>query len=102
MQAVLKVMGAKKGTAVSPAGLADFIATGFSCYSRNRQTGDELVRTGQCNLQSEGVSSFSAFMTLLNGETAPYPLVHALKRVLVDHEDACLVFDSFFHETRHA
>ena len=43
---IAEVLGADKKIMLGTAGLADFVATGYSPYSRNREVGDEIVKNG--------------------------------------------------------
>ena len=47
MLAIAETLGADKKIMLGTAGLADFIATAYSPYSRNREIGDEILRIVQ-------------------------------------------------------
>jgi glycerol-3-phosphate dehydrogenase (NAD(P)+) len=66
------------------AGLGDFIATGFSPYSRNRQIGDEFVKKGTCSVKGEGSVSISSIHLLIKQSIDKYPLFRMINSVVVD------------------
>ncbi len=72
----------------SVAGIGDFLATGYSCYSRNFQVGNELIQKGTCGLESEGLVSMPALGTMLKGETENLPLFEALTNIILHKKDA--------------
>ncbi len=66
------------------AGLGDFIATGFSPYSRNRQIGDEFVKKGKCSVKGEGLVSISSVRLLIEKSIDKYPVLRMINAVVVD------------------
>ncbi len=76
------------------AGLADFIATSYSPYSRNRAVGDEIVKTGTCGLKGEGFVSIPPLMTRLGADVARFPLLNAIKKIAIDCEPARPIMDA--------
>ncbi len=83
MELVLPHLGGHSETGQSLAGLGDLIATGFSTYSTNRTCGIQLVDTGVCNMDSEGMISIPFLLNRLEGEELP-PFLATMKKILVD------------------
>jgi glycerol-3-phosphate dehydrogenase (NAD(P)+) len=93
---IAEVLGADKKIMLGTAGLADFVATGYSPYSRNREVGDEIVKNGKCNLKGEGVVSIPPLMIRLGENAAKFPLLNAIKKIAVDCEPAKPIMDEYF------
>jgi glycerol-3-phosphate dehydrogenase (NAD(P)+) len=88
MADIVELFGGKRETAYSLAGVGDLIATGFSSSSRNNRFGEELVKNGVCNIQSEGCASLPAFSQMLKEKQKEYPLFAALEEVVLQRKDA--------------
>lgn len=91
MAQVLPLLGAKSETAYTLAGAGDLITTGFSDFSRNRVCGKQLVETGTCNMDSEGMISIPYLLKRLEGHGLPLFLT-AMKRILMEKADVKKVF----------
>lgn len=95
MLAIGQTLGAQKETLLGSAGMGDFIATGFSKYSLNREVGNELVKSGQASHLSEGLASLP---NLLNGKlkniNEDWIVFNGLKAILLDHAEAKNIFES--------
>lgn len=98
MRAALVALKADPHTIYSAAGLADFIATGFSRYSRNHQVGDDLVHTGVITVRSEGVVALPSAIKRLGARAKRYPLLMAIEAVVLKRKPAHTVFERYFHE----
>ena len=96
MSGILRDLGAKKDALYSVAGIADFLATGYSPSSHNRKSGHELVLSGVENIKSEGTVSFRPLSALLGERASSYPLLSILQCVLVAREKPLPLFDEFF------
>jgi glycerol-3-phosphate dehydrogenase (NAD(P)+) len=97
MAEILKDFGAKKTTVYSEAGIADFLATGYSNCSLNRETGREIVEmhlTGK----SEGTVSLPLLVEQLGEKAGDYPLLRVLERVCLKRESAQEVFEEYFNK----
>jgi len=86
MNEIAKKMGAKEQTILGTAGLGDLIATGFSPYSRNREAGEELVKTGKCCLDSEGVKSLPLLGAMLKKQLKKFPVLHGLYSIIAENK----------------
>jgi glycerol-3-phosphate dehydrogenase (NAD(P)+) len=89
-------LGGKVETVCYTAGLSDFIATAFSPYSKNRESGRVIAKTGKFTGGGEGFVSFPAVWKCLGSSAKKYPLLSLLKNVLLDHKDAKKLFESYF------
>jgi glycerol-3-phosphate dehydrogenase (NAD(P)+) len=98
MANIIKLLGGEKETAYSVAGLGDLIATGYSPYSRNREVGNELVKTGTCCLESEGSRSLPIIASLLGQEKNTLPFFTALEEILIKNQNAKTIFENFITE----
>jgi len=92
MGQILEILGVEKNAIFSAGGFADLMATGYSKNSRNRQVGDDLVKTGKCCLESEGYISFSGVASLLKNKIKKFPLFLSLHSVIEKGEDARRAF----------
>jgi len=92
MSDILEILGVKKNAVFFAGGFADLMATGYSKNSRNRQVGDDLVKTGKCCLESEGYISFSGVASLLKNKMKKFPLFLSLHSVIEKGEDARRAF----------
>jgi len=86
MNEIAKKMGAQGQTILGTAGLGDLIATGFSPYSRNREAGEDLVKTGKCCLDSEGVKSLPLLSAMLKKQLKKFPVLHGLHSIIVENK----------------
>ncbi|MCX6781226.1 MAG: hypothetical protein NT003_03895 [Candidatus Magasanikbacteria bacterium] len=93
MREILALRGADPRTADGPAGLGDLVATGSSPHSRNRTTGETLVKTGEINPLSEGYISLTSLAKML-GDTPreKFIIFSALYKIVIDHKDATEIF----------
>ncbi len=78
------------------AGLADFIATAYSPFSRNRAVGDEIVKNGKCDLKGEGVASIPPLMARLGSRAEEFPLLNVVKKIAVDCVAAAAIMEEYF------
>jgi len=96
MADIVPMLGGNRETVFSNACLGDFIATSFSPYSRNREAGENLVRTGVCCLESEGVKAVPSLVSLLGSRIRNFPLLESLKAVMMDQKPSRKVFENLF------
>lgn len=92
MNSIIHILHSKDGTAISTAGLGDFIATAYSPYSRNREFGQRLVKTGACELKSEGCIALPSLNALLGASASTYPLLLSLSKILLEHQDVKTIY----------
>ncbi|HEX5498912.1 MAG TPA: NAD(P)-binding domain-containing protein [Thermomicrobiales bacterium] len=78
MRELLARFGGKPETAFSPAGLGDFLATGFSPHSKNRGAGNALAVNGVCELDSEGCRALPFVAGFLGADAARYRIFSAI------------------------
>lgn len=81
MEEIVKILGGRHKTAMSTAGLGDFITTGFSPHSRNRSVGETIGKTGKPLGKSEGFRSASVFVKILGKKSAKFPLLKKLAKI---------------------
>ncbi len=93
MSDIIKLLGGKPSTILGLAGLGDLAATGFSPHSRNRRVGDELVRMGQCCLESEGFVSLPYLVELLGDKAKDFPFFFVLVEIIIRHKNAAGTFE---------
>ncbi len=113
---IIELLGGKKETAFGSAGLGDFVATGFSPYSSNRQAGEELVKTGKYLLKvnelrssprfanaraSEGIVSLFPILKLLGENNIhKFSLLQALKKIILEGKNAKIIFEELLKEKK--
>lgn len=81
MEEIVKILGGAHETAMSTAGLGDFITTGFSPHSRNRGLGETIGKNGKPTGKSEGFRSAAAFVKLLGQKSKKFPLLIKLAKI---------------------
>ncbi len=84
MSEVGAVLGADPAVIAGAAGAGDFLATGYSPYSRNREVGALVARDGKCPLASEGIASLPPLMARLGAKAPDFPLLNLVKEVGID------------------
>lgn len=92
MAEIVKYLGGKKESVLSEAGAADLVATAFSSFSRNREVGEELGKTGACCLESEGFKSVNSMAKLLGKKAGKLPFFNALKFIILENQKPENVF----------
>ncbi|MCL5017597.1 MAG: hypothetical protein M1155_03015 [Patescibacteria group bacterium] len=95
MRKINKILGGKDITVLGNAGLGDLVSTGFSQYSRNRETGEGLGKTGICCLESEGYRSLASIVGLLGKNKDKFPFLIALASIVLDNKKPADVFRFF-------
>jgi len=95
MLAIAEVLNMDKQVILGTAGLADFIATAYSPYSRNREVGNEIAKSGKCNLKGEGNVSIPSLMTRLGSDAAKFSLLNTIKKIAIDCEPAGPLMDAY-------
>ena len=96
MMSIAKSLGIEASAMLGTAGLADLIATSYSSYSRNRAIGDEIARKGTCDLKGEGSVSIPPLMARLRSQAEEFPLLGAIKKIVIDCEPAKSIMDIYF------
>jgi glycerol-3-phosphate dehydrogenase (NAD(P)+) len=81
------------------AGVGDLIATGYSSYSRNRQVGAEIVKSGVCNLRGEGLVSLPFLLSRIDGKISGFPLMKLVDVVGLQCNPARPAFELFFENS---
>lgn len=95
MMDIAGIFGADRQIILGTAGLADFLATAYSPYSRNRGIGDEIVKNGKCTMRGEGTVSLSPLIARLGPAAAQLPLLGAIKKIVIDCEPAKPIMDAY-------
>ena len=93
MEHIIKTLGGDGAAAYSCAGLGDLIATGFSPHSRNRGVGESLIKEGRVQ-KGEGVVSLPSVLEMIDGEAGKFPLLQALKKVIIEKKSARQIFSA--------
>lgn len=83
MQVILKALGGKTDTLLAPAGIGDFLATGFSLLSKNVTHGRELVQKGTADTPSEGAVSIKPLAKRLGAVKKNLVLFNQLERIVL-------------------
>lgn len=91
-------LGGKKASVLSGAGVGDLISTAFSSFSRNREAGEELGRTGICCLESEGYKSVKSLIDLLGDRSLDFPFLNIIKGIILDNKKPADVFSDFLNK----
>ena len=97
MRGIAAALGADPDAVLGTAGVGDFIATGYSVHSRNRETGIEIVATGKCNVRGEGLNSLPFLMERLGKDkAAAFPLLMLINTMGIECQPARPAFEAFF------
>lgn len=89
---ILEDLGGRRETFHGVAGVGDMVATGFSPHSKNRSAGEAIAHTGKSPHVSEGMASLPQLLATLGRRARKYPVLMALKAVLIDGAKARTVF----------
>lgn len=98
---IVKELGGKKESVLSEAGVADLIATAFSNFSRNREVGETLAKTGICCLESEGYKSINSLINLLGKKYTEYHFLNAIKLIVLDNKKPADSFSDLLNNGSH-
>ncbi len=101
MRAIVALLGGDPETADGPAGLGDLVATGTSPYSRNRATGDQIVKTGEMNPLSEGYVSCCSLRELLGARESEFLFLSVILSVVLDKATASERYTTLLLDTRY-
>jgi len=96
MLGIAEALKMDKQAILGTAGLADFMATAYSPFSRNRAVGDEIVKKGKCDLKGEGVTSLPPLMARLGSRAEQYPLLNVMKKIAVDCVSVAAIMEEYF------
>ncbi len=97
MRGIAGILGADPDVMLGTAGIGDFIATGYSAHSRNRETGIEIVATGKCSIRGEGLNSLPFLIERLGKEkAAAFPLLMLINTIGIECQPARPALDAFF------
>jgi len=98
MEKITVIMGGKNETVCYTAGLSDLVATGFSPYSKNRETGRVITQTQKCCVGGEGSVSFPAIWKKLGTKIKIFPVLSIVEKILIKHQDAKKLFEKYFRQ----
>lgn len=88
MREIIKSQGGREDTIFTPAGIADFLATGYSPKSRNYSYG---FKTGQKENPgtelAEGVKNIANIFSMVKNSRS-FPLLNLIKNIFIDFEPA--------------
>jgi len=96
MAEIVHRLGGREETVYGSGGIGDLVLTAFSPYSRNRLTGEKLIKTGKAGLISEGIVSVKAIGKLLKENFNSLPFLDILYQVIVNNQDPRTVFTNLF------
>lgn len=96
MAGLATALGADPHVIMGTAGVGDFIATGYSVHSRNRETGIEIVTTGKCDIRGEGLNSLPFLIARLGDKASSFPLLMLVHQVGVACAPARPAFEQYF------
>lgn len=91
------VLGAKPQTMRTVA-VSDLIASGFSPHSRNRRSGEEILKWDPKSIMSESVASYPSVVAILGKRINRFPYLTALSGIVLKRKDAHAVFKKFLEK----
>lgn len=95
MTEVATSLGANAAAILDSAGAADFLATGYSPYSRNRAIGFEIAKNGIEEPGSEGLVSLPFLLKRLGQNAAVFPLLTLIKEVGIEKKSPATLFAEY-------
>lgn len=97
MAEIIGALGGEKNTAYGVAGLSDLITTGFSQYSRDRQAGEDVIKTKNISQEAEGISSLTPILKILENKNINIPpLLQAIKEIIISGQEPAVAFKKLF------
>lgn len=87
MTKIVSLKGGQPETVFGAAGAGDLLATGYSHFSKNRQLGEEFIKSGELKSMSEGLVSLEPTVKAL-GDLSSYPILNALVSIFINRQDA--------------
>lgn len=100
MQKLLPILGGKKKTLFSTAGIGDFVATATSPHSMNHKAGEEIAKTGQATTRSEGIVALPTLTAILGGDVKKFPLLATLDAIVTHQADPAKTLHEFITGAR--
>ncbi len=100
MQTLMPMLGGKKKTLLTTAGLGDFIATATSPLSMNFKAGQEIARTGAATTRSEGIVTLPSLITMINSNTKKLPLLQCVAKIILEQQDPRKTLAEFIKNAR--
>lgn len=97
MELIMLQLGGARETVEGPAVIGDLVACAFSPLSRNRTTGETLVKTGELNPKSEGAVSVAALISLLENSSENFALLSCVREIVIEKKSAARVFETLLH-----
>jgi glycerol-3-phosphate dehydrogenase (NAD(P)+) len=94
---IATALGADPKIMLGSAGVGDFIATGYSVHSRNREAGIEIVATGKCNIRGEGLNSLPFLMARLGEKASSFPLMTLVHEIGIVCTPARPAMEKYFN-----
>jgi glycerol-3-phosphate dehydrogenase (NAD(P)+) len=79
-------------------GLGDLVATAASKGSRNRQSAEELIKTGKAENRGEGMNSLEPLIFLLGGNLTEFPVLRMVADIVLNHETPAERLKTFFNQ----
>ena len=98
MMVILKTLGYNPDILLGPAGLADFIATGFSPYSNNRAVGEAFVKGGADQKRGGGSVSITPLLRLIGSKEIKLPLLFGLDEIVNHGANPQIIYKKIFEE----
>lgn len=92
MGAMAKILKVNESIMRMVAG-SDLIASGFSPYSRNRKTGEEILKWNVASIESESIASFPSLSVMLGIRAKKFPIFFMLSRIVTGRADPHKMFE---------
>jgi len=92
MTEIVGFLGGKKESVYSYSGVGDLTTTAFSNFSRNREVGETLAKTGICCLESEGYKSMNSLIKIIGKGYIKFPFLKAIKSIILDNKKSLDAF----------
>ena len=88
--------GGRKETVEGLAGLGDLLVTGWSGLSFNHRAGQRIIIEKISSPRSEGCIALPSMAKIVGKDLKKFPVLHTLKKIIVDHYDAKKTFLTIF------
>lgn len=96
METLIAILDGARETIFSDPGVPDFIATGFSTYSKNRHVGEALASGKPLTFKSEGLVSLPSLLSILGKNRRHFLLLQAVASVILKRKNAKTTFETLY------
>ncbi len=94
MQMLICLLGGHEDTCLSAPGAGDFLTTGYSPLSRNRQVGEAIITGKPYPQTSEGLLALPMIVKKMGAKMSKYPILTATNAIVLEHADPRTIIEN--------